>query len=380
MRIDPKICITKQQKVVACYCSTTGIASALIVPAISGQVFEYVHPLSYWANCSGMIKQGQEYLKSLEPQILSGLFISSYTHFELLDLGELTATEANAILCTASPASLVEALELVPLFTKQNTCASPIFALNWGNLQDQIDVNRELTSIIRNIAKDFKNPTSAIDKTQHMITVLNRDAMERRLTNGYVALSSAKVTLSDSEKDFEVDFKNWKKSAKRLIKALGDSEAISAEFVAFLNTVTKDRNLVTMSQSLREKIAAKLTDKNVPDATTLAKIILDCANPYDIEIQEAPLNATALDASAKRIRSLKDILADKKRKSQIVGTTVEATEELFAAQNNVGGQSVEDYDAEVDAEDEEGEDMALIAVDDKFAIFNAPSSITSEDF
>ena len=374
MRIEPKLCLTKQQKVVACYCKVTGIASALIVPAIKGYAFEYVHPLSFRCNCEGLIKQGRDYLKELDQEILAGLFLSTYVHFDLLDLRELTATEANAILCTASKESLIEALELASLFTSKNVVGSPTLTMDWHNLKDQTDANRELTTYIRRLAKDFKTPEATAEERKQMrITVINREAIDRRTSTGYIALSSSKVHLSDSEKEFEVSFKEAKKEAKRLINALQTSSVLSAEFISFLKTVNKDRNMVTMSESLRNKVAQKLQDNRHPDAMKLAKIILECANPYDLEITEAPLKAEDIDKQ-KRIKSLKDILADKRRKSQVIGTTIEAVEDLFDAQNQVEEKEELEEQEEIEEESSEGE-----ALDERLNSFNTPRSF-SEDF
>lgn len=367
MKIDPKLCLTKQQKIVACSCKVTGINSALIVPAIAGQVFEYVHPLSYYSNCSGMIKQGAKYLAELDQQILAGLFISSYQHYELLDLLELSAQEANAILCTASKASLVEALELVPYFTHQNVVASPIFSMYWKGLEAQPDINEALTGYIRRLAKDFKTPQTLEERKQGMITVLNKEAIERRLHGGYTAISSS--MLSDSEKDFEDSFKEWKKEAKRLISALANNSTLSSEFIAFLKTVNKDRNMITMSQSLREKVAQKLQDKQHPDAIKLAKIILDCSNPYDMDISDAPLADVPME-QPKRITSLREILAAKRRQSTMVATDAQEVVNLYAAQN-----TIEEYDAAIDAEEED----EIEAVDDKLNALNNSRSF-GEDF
>lgn len=369
MKINPCLCLTKQQKIVACTCSVTGINSALIVPAIAGYAFEYVHPLSYFSNCIGMVKQGSKYLAQLDQQILAGLFISCYQHYDLLDLLELTAQEANAILCTASTSSLIEALELVPLFTNQNVKASPIFAMYWKGLQDQHDVNQELTNYIRRLAQDFKTPkATAEERKQMMITVLNKDAIDRRINGGYLALSSSKVHLSDSEKDFEESFKEWKKEVKRLITSMANASIVSVEFIGFLKTINKDRNMITMSSSLRERVAKKLEDNGHPDAKKLAAILLECQNPYDLEIEEAPL-PTEVPSTQRKIKSLREILADKKRQSQVLASDEESLEILSAAQDQSSTMDVESYDASIDEEDE-----AMDELDDKLNSLNAPRS------
>jgi hypothetical protein len=372
MKINPCLCLTKQQKIVACTCKITGINSALIVPAISGYAFEYVHPLSYFNNCIGMVKQGEEYLRSLEQQILSGLFISCYQHYELLDLLELTAQEANAIFCTASTATLIEALTLVPLFTKQNVVASPIFSVYWKGLQDQHDVNEELANYVRRLAKDFKDPhTSSEERKQMQITVLNRSAIAGRINNGYISIKTGATLLSDSEKDFEEEFKANKKEVRRLITSLGNASLISPEFATFLKSVNKDRNMITMSQSLKDKVAQKLQDKQHPDALKLASIISNCQDPYGSDIVEA-----VLPVMDKKIRTLAEILADKRRKSQVIAQDEESLEVLSAAQDLANGvPSVEEYDAEIDAEEEE----EIEAMDDKLEALNAPRSF-GEDF
>ena len=371
MKINPKLCITKQQKVVACSCKVTGINSALVVPAIAGYVFEYQHPLAYFSNCQGMIKQGARYLRELDQQILAGLFISSYQHYGLLDLLELSAQEANAILCTASQASLIEALELVPLFTQQNVVASPIFALYWKGLQPQADVNGELTNFVRRLAKDFKTPSATAEERKQMqITVLNKTAIERRMNGGFIALSSSRVTLSDIEKDFEEDFKEWKKEAKRLIAALAANSLLSADFVSFLKTVNKDRNMVTMSKSLREKVSTKLNESSHPDALKLAKIIIDC------ELEGAQDIPAPAKQEKKAIKSLRDILADKRRQSQVVATSVEQVEDLDAAMQPTSYAGIEEYDASVDAEEDLDDVEAL---DDRLNSFSASRSF-GEDF
>lgn len=378
MKINPCLCLTKQQKIVACTCKVTGINSALIVPAIAGYAFEYQHPLSYFSNCQGMIKQGGKYLAQLDQQVLAGLFISSYQHYDLLDLLELTAQEANAILCTASQSSLIEALELVPLFTQQNVVASPIFAMYWKGLQPQHDVNAELTHFVRRLAKDFKTPqASAEERKQMQITVLNKAAIDRRLNGGFIALSSAKHTMSDLERDFEEDFKEWKKEAKRLITALSQNSTLSPDFIKFLKSVNTDRNMITMPNHLRIRVAQKLTEKQHPDAIKLAKIITDC-EPVEEQKELPPLNA--LQPEKKTIKSLREILADKRRQSQIMATSIEQVEDLDAAMQPLGRTlSIEEYDELVDTEEEAEEADGLEALDGRLNSFNASRSF-GEDF
>lgn len=375
MKINPQLCLTKQQKIVACTCKVTGINSALIMPAIAGYAFEYVHPLSYFSNCQGMIKQGAEYLKQLDQQVLAGLFISAYQHFNLIDLLELTVQEANAILCTASQASLIEALELVPLFTQKNVVASPIFALYWKGLQPQTDANAELTHFVRRLAKDFKTPSATAEERKQMqITVLNKTAIERRMKGGFVALSSTKYVQSDAERDFEEDFKGWKKEAKRLIAALAATGILSDKFISFLKSINEARNMVTMSKTLRVQVADKLVDAKHPDAIKLAKILLDC----ELEDQQ-DLPAVSITKQEKpAIRSLRDILADKRRQSQVVATSVEQVEDLDAAMQPTSYAGIEDYDAAIDAE-EDSLDDDVEALDDRLNSFSASRSF-GEDF
>lgn len=372
MKITPKICLTKQQEVIAVSCSKTGINSALVMPNIPGMVFEYIHPLAYWANVQGVLKQGRKYLEKLEPQIQAGLVISAYQHFNLLDLYTLTAQEANAVLCTASQDTLVDALVLASHFTAQKAVGTPILSMEWKDIKNWQTIDQTLSAYIKRIKPDFIRPElSPEEARQQRIQVLNIEARDRKLPHGVIELR--KPTLSDCEREWEAQFKLNKKAIKALLPKLAG--IISESFYEFLNKIVKDRNLVAMSQDLRAKVCTKLNTTASPVAEEIARLIEACLNPYDIfaHVSEDLERASDSFNRPARKRSIAEILADKKRKSQIVATSVEQTEELFDAMQAEGHSAVSHarqqlLDETLDNDDLEEDDSDLLEpVDEQMA-------------
>lgn len=323
MKISPRVCLTKQQEVQACVCLKTGIVSALVVPQVpkgsKGEafVFEYIHPLSYWSNAQGMVKAGRAYLAQLEPQMLAGLILTTFGHYSLLDRYELSAVEANEILCTASKDSLTELLVLAGLLTEKNSEYTPALTLEWKDLRYAQTIDAQLLEYIKTLRSEFIAIPQA-DATSQRIKILNASVGQGRTFKNGVQYLSKKQVMASFEKEFEVTFKAAKLEIKGLILDLYANTSripgLTLKLIDFLQALTAGRNLVAMSNEIRIKLQEKLNALSCPETSRIAELLKACYNPYDIFAKADEGLDRASDAFTKpqAPRSLKEILEAKK--------------------------------------------------------------------
>lgn len=340
MKINPKVCITKQQEVIACTCSKTGIVSALVIPQLPvdskghGFVFDYVHPISHWSNAQGMIKAGRNYISKLEPQVLAGLALVVFNHYSLLDKYELSAQEANAILCTASTDTLIDLLSLAALITDKNSAGTPALVLEWRDIKDQQTIDRQLASYIKTLKAEFISSVKE-DNNDPMrrIKILNAHVGQGRSFKNGVTLLSAKQSMASFEREFEDTFRAAKKEIKDLIAYMRKEGAVSIKLLDFLSALTAGRNLVAMSAEVRVQLCAKLHAIASTEADRIASLLQDCNNPYDIFAKADESLERASDSFLGKVKpkSLKEILEAKKlaANSLVLTTQEEEVEELL---------------------------------------------------
>ena len=368
MKINPRVCLTKQQDQVPCICLKTGIASSLIVPQLpkgaKGEafVFEYIHPLSYWSNAQGMIKAGRSYIEKLEASVLAGLVLTTYEHYGLLDRYELGAVEANAILCTASNDSLIELLCLAGLFTEKNTESAPALVLEWKDIKYFPTLDAQLLEYIKTLRAEFISPIQE-DASQRRIQVLNASVGQGKTFKNGVTLLSNKASLASYEKDFELQFKAAKKECKELSLKLGELasnyglEPLSAKLQSFITSILAGRNLVALSKELRNKVCDRLKEHGSVEAFRMATLIASCDNPYDIFAKVEEGLDRASDAFEKPVKpkSLKEILEAKKALLHPVAP--EAMPRGGKALDASKLTNPDNTEASISAEDEEAEDL-----------------------
>jgi hypothetical protein len=319
LKVSSKISTTGKTDILNSVCSNTGIVMGLVVPSIPGVVLEYTSPLSYFSNVSGLIKQGEKYLSQLETQILAGLWITTYKHYDLIDIAKQNSSMLNAMIRTAGKQILIDSLLLSSFLDVRKANRCPKFSLSYETHKEHSTsfgpALREYTKIIN----DILFPEYAIQPVKEYETV-----PVYAISNTSNSKKRRPLGPSDIEREIESDIAANKRDiaankreAKELLSIVADNMMIPVPFISLLKTAFTGKNLVSMTDDLRNKMAAKLRTYAHKETERLAKLLEDSKDPYADSVDEALDRASDhLDSIAKpaRLPTLSEILAAKKEK------------------------------------------------------------------
>lgn len=329
MRVEAKVCLTKQQEVLAVVCEKTGIASAMVIADLAGkkEVLTWHHPFAYWSNVEGLIKD-RSWLEKVDNQVLAGLFITCYSHYDLLDLEGLNAVEGNAVLKTASSETLISLVYQARVFNKKNTSGVGMLSVDWPAMKDSASAEGLLKGYLKRITPYFNRPEEG-NKKQDRLFAMSIEAREGRILAGGEYLSG-KRTLSDHEREFEANLRSNRAEGRVLVEDMRARQIISDKQKGILESTLKGRGLVNLPDEKRADIAEKLIAMNDKGAARFAEILKASVNPYDIFHR----GVESLDSVSEEFRkdnkpvSIADILAERKRKAAIKAEIMAASREL----------------------------------------------------
>lgn len=315
LEIKPIVSMVQRVNYFQAVCSYTGIVMEVAIPQVNGLVLEYVNPLSYWDNVRGIIEQGEKYLERLEVQILAGLWITAYRHFELIDKisAKNNSSLLNAMIRTAGKNVLIDSLLMAGHLTERYARRCARFDVSYEAHKESPNMSAAIQEYTRAI-RDSVYPPEAL--------VLSKEEREIEAKyNGFVAIetrSSKKanhkiITVAEQS---EERFKVCRREGKELLKAMAEEMIIPTAFISILKTVFTDRNLTSMASSLRDKMITKLESYQNANCQKMAKVLANGADPYDIFAiaSEELENDSTIDSvpDTNRKLSLREILEAKK--------------------------------------------------------------------
>jgi hypothetical protein len=299
LHVPNKLKLPRHTDTMECVCSYTGIVISLEVPRIEGYAFTYQNPLSIYANVKGMIQQGISYLHKLDVQVLAGMYITAYRHYDLLEAyspkAKISSAAMNAMLRTAGKDILVEALDFVNLINSKNCSILPAMSLDYQahkNAMNMAPAIKEYIKLLRGIlfpeaipSKD-KALLATVSEENMRITERNDNGIVERRGSGSIKVYTGKnrrtSTLSEEEQEFEDLFKRNKKQAKLLLHEIEEQMMFSPKFIGALRHIISNRNLIMMSHSFRTQFIEKLEEKPCSVTEEMIKIIRDSENKKDI--------------------------------------------------------------------------------------------------
>jgi hypothetical protein len=316
MKIKPFVALSTQQEVISLVCENTGIASAIVIPALPSdiaQTLTWTHPFSYWANVKGLLVQPRSWFEKLDNQSLAGLILSAYKRFELLDTQSLSAVEANKIIATASADTLIDLVYLARFFTEKACSGVGFYTLDWISVKDSPTLDKDLKAFYTRIRPYFIREDKKPATPQDRATLLSIRTREGRQLAGGTYLSG-KATLSRLEEEFDQKLKANKKELVMLADSLAGRGLITAKQHGILKALSKARALVTLESTQRDNIIKKLAAIAAEEATAIIKILQDSINPYDWDVRAADELDRASDefSQVSRPRTIDDILAAKR--------------------------------------------------------------------
>lgn len=314
LQVQKHLSLAKRTETFQAVCSYTGIVVEMTIPKIDGLVLEYVNPLSYWDNVRGIIEQGEGYLQKLDLQILAGLWITAYRHYELIDrcTDRNNSSILNAMVRTATKQVLIDSLLMAGHLT-------PRLAKRCARFDISYDAHKEAPNLMATI----NEYTRTVRDSVYPPEALKISKEEADIDAEWEAKANIKTSKKYSHKvttvqeQFDAKFISDRKEAKILLKEVEELLILPTAFVSILKTVFQDRNLTSIAPELRAKMVTKLMTYQNKNCQRLAKIIEDGQNPYDLFADIATSLDRASDTfdsvvpQTTRKLSLKEILAAK---------------------------------------------------------------------
>lgn len=285
-KVSQKVSAPVNHETVAVVCSKTGMTVEIIMPKIPGVVLEYTNPLSLYANIKGILAKGAEYLNKLDAQILAGMWLTAYRHYDIVAKQTERGPDAvalNAMLRTAGKTILIDGLELIDHINSNNCHRLPRFSLDYNAHKEFTSLgpalqehNRAIRAVIYPTAESF------YAKSKEAKELVEIESSKYQDDTSYVVKAATKTKLSSAEREYEEKFVANRREAKQILARLVESREIPSLFIAKLKPVFIGKNLVAMAAETRKTVANKLRSFKSVDAQRLAVIVEEGHNPYDI--------------------------------------------------------------------------------------------------
>ncbi len=331
-KVSTKLAVPASKDVTEVVCTKTGMTVLMVLPKIPGFALVYENPLSIYANVKGMLAKGKDYLTTLDVQVLAGIWLTAYKHYDLLVVSRERTPEAvalNAMLRTAGKTILVDGLELIDHITSKNKDNLPHFSLEYTAHKEFMSVgpalqeyNRSMRNVIYPTAESFYSKSKEAKELREI------EAAKYQDNTSYVVKATKKLR-SSAEKDYEEQFILNRREAKLILARMTESRTIPSSFIMKLKPVFVGKNLCTMSEATRKIVVSKLQSYDTADSIRLAVIVAEGSDPYDIDdaFDESafvnPIGATTIVAKPVKKLSLKEILEAKRNPPKAVAPVVE---------------------------------------------------------
>ena len=283
----------KTSKLQLAVCNITGILISLDIPFIPNKILTYENPLARIENARGIAALEYKEQCKISPHILSGVLLTILNHYELIE-DHLSSTERNAILSTIPPYHICDLMRFITSCSRRRISLFPRLSL-------------------ASTSTEYSQPTQLIINyiqvcTASTLPTLHEDMEISRAKNLAKIGKVSKLSVESSTR----------KEVKNLITGLIGEGVLSSKVITILKLVSQGDNLVTLNDSLRDKLVDKLKTVESDRATRLASILssssksLTSAEQAFKQEYDSALDTLTSDLPAYRVRkSLKEILAEK---------------------------------------------------------------------
>ena len=283
----------KTSKLQLAVCPITGILISLDIPFIPNKILTYENPLARIENAREIAYLEYKEQCKISPHILSGVLLTILNHYELIE-DHLSSTERNAILSTIPPYHLCELMRFITSCSRRRISLFPRLSL-------------------ASTSTEYSQPTQLIINyiqvcTASTLPTLFEDMEISRAKNLAKIGKVSKLSVESSTR----------KEIKNLITGLIGEGILSSKVITILKLVSQGDNLVTLNDSLRDKLVDKLKTVESDRATRLASILssssksLTSAEQAFKQEYDSALDTFTSDLPAYKVRkSLKEILAEK---------------------------------------------------------------------
>lgn len=364
------LCNKVETKLLA-ICPITGIAITVESPAIEGFALEYKNPLSLKNNFLSLSELPNKQLLSLEPVILAGILLAILKDNELMRC-PLSSAAQNLSLQSIFPATLVESIKFFSSTAFYSTLESKrkllkkILVKDWDDEPEYRkgidfdafpllslspkDVEDISKSSISNVVKNYKEACDKIlfprkesidlEDTYDEIDSLLSTAKDTRTKEQREAINRAKRTKEASQKALL-------QTGRKLLRTLIEANIMSDKLTAFLKILFTGDYLLNAEAPMKQRLAAALLKHLNPEASALARIIIDKDASNDMTsifpiLPDTETTEEVIEAIIEKKLSLKEIIALK-----LLADTSMVTEIDTDAMDNIDEVEVIEEDEEL---------------------------------
>lgn len=283
----------KTSKLQLAVCPITGILISLDIPFIPNKILTYENPLARIENAREIASLEYKEQCKISPHILSGVLLTILSHYELIE-DHLSSTERNTLLSTIPPYHLCYAMRFITSCSRRRIELFPKISLS-------------------STSTEYSQPTELLNNyievcTASTLPTLFEDMEISRAKNLAKIGKVSKLSVESSTR----------KEIKNLITGLIGEGVLSSKVITILKLVSQGDNLVTLNDSLRDKLVDKLKTVESDRATRLASILssssksLTSAEQAFKQEYDSALDTFTSDLPDYKVRkSLKEILAEK---------------------------------------------------------------------
>lgn len=270
-------------------CETTGIPLSISFPN-HGIDFTYSSPFSLYSNILKVTSLPSVDLHKMPKVILSGITLGILSHLSLVERNHLTAAEANIYFQLLPSSLLVSAIKFFSsLETKKYIEVFPHFSLSSIKENVEFSTTANLLENYIKVCREIINPPR--EESTSTVTIINSD------------IKPVKVA---KQKSLTPEIRN---EAKTLVSVLASDVLMTPKLLNILKLVVQKENLITLDNTLRNKIIERISLFETNEATRFISILSSFAREGGIELDRVSDDF----AITKTKKSLAEILASKKK-------------------------------------------------------------------
>lgn len=345
-QLATKLLLEKVESKLLIVCPITGLISTMELPSIEGFFLEQVNPIAATKNLFKLSQLEAATLSGLEKPLLAGILLGLYKSINLLEQTESSSCEQNLLIQSVHPTFIIESIK----FFSSSAILDGISKARKAKQSEQAKANDFLRNEVPSIRLSNKDgneklPSSIQTEVRNYKKVMQEFIFPQAENNELVRIEGevneirqtkfnssriAKAILA-ARRTAEGEQKELLKEARSLNSILFEMEIINVALNNFIKLLLSKDTLKTADSSMKERAVKALKNKNTPDATKLAVIIMHKAFQSvedslfavvdnDVEVAEAMAEVPEEEKEIPRKKlSFKELMELKKQQREALG-------------------------------------------------------------
>lgn len=267
-------------------CPITGISYSILFPNL-GIDFTFKSPFSSYENVEAILNRDHIQLRKLPKTTLAGIVLASLKYNNLISSHNITIFEANTYFQLLPTSDLIFAIKMM---SKLSSCNKSLPTLSLDAISENIDFSTR-----SNLLLNF---------LQTCADIINPPPLESTSIS-YIS-STRSIIKKKNIKTISVEDK---KKLKEAVSILAKDTLTSSKMASLLFSICEGNNILTMDNSIRERIIDKLDIYE----TTSSELVISLLNKYNNEVEDDEFDRASDDFEIVKTRkSLIEILAERK--------------------------------------------------------------------